>query len=41
MTTTAAGPSVELLLAINAAVNARDVDRIMSFFEGCEGWPAR
>ena len=28
----ATGPSIELLLAINAAFNARDVDRIMSFF---------
>jgi ketosteroid isomerase-like protein len=30
---TAAGPSIDLLLDINAAFNARDVDRIMSFFE--------
>ena len=30
--TTAAGPTIELMLAINAAFNARDVDRIMSFF---------
>jgi len=34
MTATAAGPSIDLLLDINAAFNARDVDRIMSFFEG-------
>ena len=27
-----AGPSIELLLEINAAFNSRDVDRIMSFF---------
>ena len=33
MTATAAGPSIDLLLDINAAFNARDVDRIMSFFE--------
>jgi taurine dehydrogenase small subunit len=33
MIETAAGPSIELLLDINAAFNARDVDRIMSFFE--------
>ncbi len=33
MTATAAGPSIDLLLEINAALNARDVDRIMSFFE--------
>src|SRR5512139_157929 len=31
-TATAAGPTIELMLAINAAFNARDVDRIMSFF---------
>ncbi len=31
-TRTAAGPSIELMLEINAAFNARDVDRIMSFF---------
>jgi ketosteroid isomerase-like protein len=31
--TTAAGPSIDLLLDINAAFNARDVDRIMGFFE--------
>jgi ketosteroid isomerase-like protein len=30
--TTTAGPSIELMLEINAAFNARDVDRIMSFF---------
>jgi len=30
--TTAAGPTIELMLQINAAFNARDVDRIMSFF---------
>jgi len=33
MTTTAAGPSIDLLLDINAAFNARDVDRILSFFD--------
>jgi ketosteroid isomerase-like protein len=33
MTATATGPSIDLLLDINAAFNARDVDRIMSFFE--------
>ncbi len=33
MIETATGPSIELLLDINAAFNARDVDRIMSFFE--------
>ena len=33
MTTTAAGPSIDLLLDINGAFNARDVDRIMSFFD--------
>ena len=33
MIETSAGPSIELLLRINAAFNARDVDRIMSFFE--------
>jgi ketosteroid isomerase-like protein len=32
MTTTAAGPSIDLLQDINAAFNARDVDRILSFF---------
>jgi ketosteroid isomerase-like protein len=31
-TSTAAGPSIELMLEINAAFNARDVDRIASFF---------
>ena len=31
-TATAGGPSIELLLQINAAFNARDVDQIMSFF---------
>ena len=31
-TATAAGPSIELLLEINAAFNSRDVDRIMGFF---------
>jgi ketosteroid isomerase-like protein len=31
-TTTAAGPTIELMLAINEAFNARDVDRILSFF---------
>ena len=30
--TTAPGPTIELMLAINAAFNARDVDRILSFF---------
>ena len=29
---TAAGPSIALLLEINAAFNSRDVDRILSFF---------
>src|SRR5262245_14183277 len=33
MIETSAGPSIELLLEINAAFNARDVDRILSFFE--------
>jgi ketosteroid isomerase-like protein len=32
MTATATAPSIDLLLGINAAFNARDVDRIMSFF---------
>src|SRR5262250_3684006 len=32
-TLTTAGPSIALLLEINAAFNARDVDRILSFFE--------
>ena len=31
-TTTAAGPTIELLLQINEAFNRRDVDRILSFF---------
>jgi ketosteroid isomerase-like protein len=31
-TATAAGPSIDLLMQINAAFNSRDVDRIMSFF---------
>jgi ketosteroid isomerase-like protein len=31
-TSTAAGPTIELMLAINEAFNARDVDRILSFF---------
>ena len=31
-TTPAAGPTIELMLAINDAFNARDVDRILSFF---------
>ena len=31
-TTTAAGPTIELMLAINEAFNARDVDRILGFF---------
>jgi len=30
--TATTSPSIELLLQINAAFNARDVDRIMSFF---------
>ena len=30
--TTATGPSIDLLLQINAAFNSRDVDRIMTFF---------
>ena len=33
MTTTAAGPSIDLLQDINAAFNARDVDRILTFFD--------
>ncbi len=33
MTTTAAGPSIDLLLDINAAFNARDIDRILGFFD--------
>ena len=31
-TSTAIGPSIELLLEINAAFNSRDVNRILSFF---------
>ncbi|HUG36346.1 MAG TPA: nuclear transport factor 2 family protein [Candidatus Limnocylindrales bacterium] len=31
-TTTAAAPSIDLLLQINDAFNRRDVDRILSFF---------
>jgi hypothetical protein len=31
-TSTATGPSIDLLLEINAAFNSRDVDRILSFF---------
>ena len=31
-TTTSAAPTIDLLLRINAAFNARDVDRIMEFF---------
>jgi ketosteroid isomerase-like protein len=31
-TSTAIGPSIELLLEINAAFNRRDVNRILSFF---------
>ena len=31
-TATAAGPSIDLLLQINAAFNSRDVDRIAAFF---------
>ena len=33
MTTTATGPSIDLLLDINAAFNARDVVTIMRFFD--------
>ena len=33
MIETSLGPSIELLLKINAAFNARDLDRIMSFFD--------
>ena len=29
---TATGPSIDLLLQINAAFNSRDVDRILAFF---------
>jgi ketosteroid isomerase-like protein len=29
---TATGPSIELLLQISAAINSRDVDRILDFF---------
>jgi taurine dehydrogenase small subunit len=32
-TETASGPSIDLLLEINAAFNSRDVDRILSFFD--------
>ena len=32
MTTATAGPSIALLLEINAAFNSSDVDRIVSFF---------
>jgi ketosteroid isomerase-like protein len=31
-TPTATGPSIELLMQINAAFNSRDVDRILGFF---------
>ena len=31
-TATTTGPSIDLLLEINAAFNSRDVDRIMGFF---------
>jgi ketosteroid isomerase-like protein len=31
-TPTATGPSIELLMRINAAFNSRDVDRILGFF---------
>jgi ketosteroid isomerase-like protein len=31
-TTTASGPSIELLMEINAAFNSRNVDRILTFF---------
>jgi ketosteroid isomerase-like protein len=31
-TPTATGPSIELLVQINAAFNSRDVDRILGFF---------
>jgi ketosteroid isomerase-like protein len=31
-TTTAGGPSIDLLLEINAAFNSRDVSRILAFF---------
>ena len=31
-TSTATGPSIDLLMEINAAFNSRDVDRILSFF---------
>jgi len=32
-TTVAPGPSIALLMEINAAFNSRDVDRIMAFFD--------
>jgi taurine dehydrogenase small subunit len=42
MTTTMAGPTPALLQEINAAFNARDVDRIMTFFaEDCTFFMAR
>jgi ketosteroid isomerase-like protein len=42
MTTTMAGPTPALLQEINAAFNARDVDRIMTFFaEDCTFLMAR
>ncbi|HEX2441873.1 MAG TPA: nuclear transport factor 2 family protein [Methylomirabilota bacterium] len=42
MTTTTAGPTPALLQEINAAFNARDVDRIMTFFaEDCTFFMAR
>ena len=41
-TTTMAGPTPALLQEINAAFNARDVDRIMTFFaEDCTFFMAR
>jgi taurine dehydrogenase small subunit len=41
-TTTTAGPTPALLQEINAAFNARDVDRIMTFFaEDCTFFMAR
>ncbi len=41
-TTTTAGPTPELMKAINAAFNSRDVDRIMEFFaEDCTFLMAR
>ena len=41
-TTSATGPTIALLLEINAAFNSRDVDRIMAFFaEDCTFFMAR